>query len=269
MIMLKHVYAFLADILKMRGIIFELAKRDFQQQYMGSYLGFVWVFLQPLIFIYILYIIFSLGLRENVISEVPFSLYLITGIVAWLYFAENLSSTTHVIKSHVFLVKKVDFRLSVLPVVKLISSLVSHLFLVMVAVLISWYQGYSPTVYTLQVFYYMFCLFSLLLGIAWITSATSIFIKDVVKLVAIFVQFGFWLTPVFWNKNMLPEEYYWIVEVNPVNYIVTGYRDSILSQVPFWQKPEEMLYFWGVSLAVMLVGIKVFRKLRPHFAEVV
>lgn len=267
--MIKAAYYFIRDILEKRSVIYELAKRDFQQQYMGSYLGAVWVFLQPLLFITVLYLVFTLGIRAIVSEDMPFSIYLVNGIIAWLYFADNFNANTNVIRNYSFMVKKVSFRLSVLPIVKMLSSLIPHGFLLLVAILMSWHKGYAPSFYTLQVIYYLFAMTALLLALGWLTSSTSVFVRDVAKVVAVFIQFGFWLTPIFWNPSMLPERYRWLLELNPMYYIVTGYRDSIVSRVPFWDHPEATAYFWSFTFLLMIIGISVYRKLRPHFAEVI
>lgn len=268
--MIFKISSFISDIYQKRQVIYELAKRDFQQQYMGSYLGFVWVFLQPLLFISVLYLVFTFGLRTRMSADdVPFAVYLISGMIAWLFFAQNFGSSANVIRQHAFLLKKVDFRLSILPIVKLISSLVPHAFFIIVAIGISWLNGFTPTFYTLQVLYYLFAMVLLLLGLGWLTSSTNIFVKDVSKVVSVFVQFGFWLTPIFWNISMIPEKYQWIIKLNPMYYIVSGYRDSFINQVAFWEKPMEMFSFWGLTFFILWAGITVFKKLRPHFAEVV
>lgn len=266
--MIKSTFNFFRDIINKRSIILELVKRDIQQQYMGSYLGMVWLILQPLLFIFILYAVFTFGFRSGFNGDMPFSIYLVAGVVPWLHFSSNFSVNTGVISSYSFLVKKVDFRLSVLPIVKMMSSLIVHITLVIIAVCLAWYQGYEPTLYTLQVVYYLFSMSALLLGLGWMTSSISIFIKDVAKIVEIVVQFGFWLTPIFWNIDMVPEKYRWIIELNPMYYIITGYRDSIVGQVPFWES-DNTIYFWIITLVVLYVGISIYRKLRPHFAEVI
>ena len=247
----------------------ELVKRDIQQKYMGSYLGLVWIFLQPLIFISILYFVFTFGLRVANEVGVPFSVYLVSGIVAWLYFAENFGSTTYAISEYAFLVKRVDFRLSILPVVKIISSLVPHFFLVMLALTVAAFEGFHPTLYTLQLLYYLFALSVLVLGLGWLTSSTSLFVKDVANVVNVLVQFGFWITPVFWNINIIPEKYRWVIKLNPIDYIVTGYRDSIVGGIPFWEHVSETIYFWTVTSLLLLTGAIIFKRLRPHFAEVI
>lgn len=266
--MIKSTYYFFCDILDKRSIIFELAKRDLQQQYMGSYLGFVWLFLQPLLYIFVLYVVFTVGFRAGISEDMPFAIYLVTGMVAWLHFSSNFSANTSVIRSYSFLVKKVDFRLSVLPIVQMLSSLVAHVFLILVAISLAWYKGYAPSLYTFQLVYYLFAMSALLLGLGWMTSSMSIFVKDVTKIVTIFIQFGFWLTPIFWNISMIPDKYRWIIELNPAYYIVTGYRDSIVGQVAFWER-DNTIYFWIFTLVTLYVGISIYRRLRPHFAEVI
>jgi len=267
--MINRTKGFLIDIYVKRAIIYELAKRDFQLQYMGSYLGFIWVFLQPLIFISILYAIFTFGFRSGSSIDMPFSVYLITGMISWLYFSNILNVTVDVISSHAYLVNKVDFRLSILPIVKILSALVPHLFFILIAILIAWFHGFAPSIYTLQIFYYLFAMVALLLGFGWMTSSTSIFVKDVSKVVSIVVQFGFWLTPIFWNISMIPQKYQWIVKLNPVFYIISGYRDSLVSKIPFWSHPFGSLYYWVFTALVLFCGIAIFVKLRPHFAEVI
>ena len=163
---------------------------------------------------------------------------------------------------------RVDFRLSILPIVKILSALVPHFFFILLAVLVSWINGFNPSVYTLQLIYYLFAMIALLVGLGWLSSSTSLFVNDITKVVAILVQFGFWLTPIFWNMKMIPQQYQWVVKLNPVCYIVTGYRDSLVYHVPFWDRPLESIYFWIVTFVVLYFGITVFGKLRPHFAEV-
>lgn len=261
---------FLLDLYRSRLILFELSKRDLKQRYLGSYLGIFWAFAQPLIFMLILYFIVSSGLRgPKSMQGLPFGVYLVSGLIAWRYFAENLNQSSSAILVHRYLVKKANFRLSILPIVKLWSSLVPHLFLLAVAVVLAYINGYSPTLYLLQVFYYLIAMIALLLGIGWLTSSVSLFVADVRQLVSLIVQFGFWLTPLFWDPQGFPEKYRLILKLNPMDYIVSGYRDALTGQSVFWDKPIETVYFWSLVMMFMMLGITTYHRLRPHFAEVV
>lgn len=264
------IIEFILDIYRSRQILFELSKRDFKQRYLGSYLGIFWAFAQPLVLMLMLYLIVSQGLRgPKTMQGLPFGVYLVSGLIAWWYFAENLNQSSSAILAHQYLVKKANFRLSILPIVKLWSSLVPHLFLLAVAVVLTYFNGYTPTLYLLQLFYYLTAMIALLLGICWLTSSVSLFVADIRQVVSIIVQFGFWLTPLFWDPQGFPEKYRRIVELNPMCYIVSGYRDSLTGQSVFWDKPIETAYFWSLVAMFMVLGITTYHRLRPHFAEVV
>lgn len=260
---------FVKDIIKKRAVVYELAKRDFKQQYLGSYLGFVWVFLQPVMYICILYFVFTFGLKAGGVDAMPFSLFIISGILVWQYFSEVLLSSLSTIKAHSYLVKKVDFNLSLLPMVKIMSSAIPHLVLTVVALILATYNSLSLTIYSVQLVYYFFSLVVLLLGLSWLISSMSVFAKDVSKFVALILQFGFWVTPIFWDSSRLPNEYRWVVNINPLSYVIEGYRDSIASRAWFWEKGFESFLFWMFTAIVLFIGMFLFRRLRPHFAEVI
>ena len=130
------------------------------------------------------------------------------------------------------------------------------------------YYGYSPTIYWLQIIYYLFCTVFLVLGISWLTSSVVVFFRDMGNIVSMVVQFGFWLTPIFWSFKIVPEKYHSIIQYNPVYYIVEGYRDSLIYNTWFWEKTALTLQFWVIALLFFFGGAVVFRKLRPHFADV-
>jgi len=128
--------------------------------------------------------------------------------------------------------------------------------------------GYSFDLHWLQVFYYLAAMIVLILGITYTTSSVVIFFKDMGQLVAMMLQFGFWLTPIFWYIGTVPEKYHFWIKLNPFVYIIEGYRDSMTTYVWFWEKPMMGLYFWTIALIMIVVGFLTFKKLKPHFADV-
>jgi lipopolysaccharide transport system permease protein/teichoic acid transport system permease protein len=260
---------FLVIIFRKKGAIYEIARREFQARNKNTYLGIVWGYIQPLSYIFLLVLVFSIGLRANPGGDIPFMVYLISGMIAWQFFAATFSQLTEVVKSHSFLIKRGDFSLGILHIAKILSELIPHLVLLSVTILVCWFNGIPPDFYTLQVVYYLAALFFLLLGLGWITSSTRIFVQDVSNVVNIITQFGFWFTPIIWNIARIPGKYRWIVKLNPMCYIINGYRDSLIYKVPFWSRPHEALYFWLFTAAVLFIGVVIFRKLKPHFGEVI
>lgn len=245
-----------------------MARHDFRARYLGSYLGILWAFIHPIVTILVLWVIFGLGFKTKPVGDVPFALWLSAGMIPWIYFSETVNDATGSILSSAFLVKKTSFNLSFLPVVKMLSNAAIHAALVgMVGVMLLRYHFY-PAWLWLQLAYYFFAMFCLILGLSWMTSAMAVFTRDVNNIVAVSIQIGFWVTPIFWDSAMLPGRLGFYLKLNPFYYIITGYRDSLLYGVPFWHRPLLGLYYWAVTAVVLIGGYAVYKRLRPHFADV-
>lgn len=246
-----------------------LVKNDFKRQFLGSYFGVIWALIQPLMMVLVLWFVFEYGFRAKPVdSDIPFALWLMTGMFPWFYFAGSMSGGLHAVTSNAFLVKKIAFNVDVLPLVKISSTLIVHVILLAILLLIYVLKGIGPSVYWLQLPFYVACLYLLLLGITSLTSALYVFVKDIGNVVAIVLQIGFWLTPIFWSHVRVPEKYHWLLQLNPVFYIVNGYRDSLISRSWFWDDwMHTGLFFLQISVT-LLIGLKVFRKLKIHFGDV-
>lgn len=267
-LMVKDFFRFLADIWRAKRIISELTKADFRSRYLGSYLGLLWAFIHPLVTILIFWFVFEVGFKSQPVQNFPFILWLMAGIIPWFFFSDGLSGGSNSVIENSFLVKKVVFRVSILPIVKILSVLVVHLFFIGVMFLIFALYGHYPAIHNLQIVYYLFALFVVALGLSWISSALVVFSRDVGQLVKMVLQFGFWITPVFWSPDILPERYRMVATLNPLHYIVQGYRESFIEKTWFWEHSLETIYFWTVAGIIFCGGAILFRKLRPHFADV-
>lgn len=266
---LKMFLGFLSELFSKRQIIIELTKRDFKQKYLGSYLGMLWAFVHPTIYIVILWFVFQVGFKSAPMDNFPFILWMMTGIIPWFFFSECLATATNAVLDNSFLVKKVVFSMGMLPLVKIFSSLVIHLFFIAVIFLMFAAYGHLPSIYNLQVFYYLFATIVFLLGLSWLTSSMVIFLRDVGQIVNMVLQFLFWLTPLFWSAKILPPKLHTLLKLNPVYYLVDGYREAFIYKTWFWEKHYMWsLYFWAVTGFIFILGAVVFRRLRPHFADV-
>jgi len=260
---------FVRHLIKNKYLIYELTKRDFQQKYQANLMGLAWSILDPLAMMLIFWLIFGLGFKGGRNMEVPFVTYLITGLAAYMFFQGTLSQATNSIKSYSFLLNKVDFRVSILPLVKIFSESVLHIIVIGVAIVILIVNGIYPDWYWLQVIYFAFATMMLLLGLSWFSSSVNLFFPDISNIINIFLRFFFYLTPIFWTPDIMPKKYLIILKLNPMYYIVCGYRDSLLFGRPFWAEWELTIYFWAVTFVCLLLGVTVFSKLKPHFADVV
>nr|WP_240463976.1 ABC transporter permease [Paenibacillus apiarius] len=249
-------------------MIWNLSKNDFKTKYAGSYLGIIWAFVQPVMTILIYWFVFQVGFRTAPVENFPFVLWLVVGLVPWFFFSEAIVNATNSMMEYSYLVKKVVFKIDILPVVKILSAFFIHIFFIGFAVVLFLLNGYLPTIYLTQVLYYTTCTFILVLGISYATSAIIVFFKDLGQIIAIVLQMGLWLTPIIWSYNMIPEPYQWTIKLNPMFYIVEGYRDAFINHSWFWEHFNQTIYFWMVASGLFLTGTMIFRKLKVHFADV-
>ena len=220
--------------------------------------------------ILVYWFVFSVGLKAGTVSDYPFVLYLVSGIVPWFFFQDALNGGTNALIEYNYLVKKVVFKISILPIVKIISALFVHVFFVAFALILCACYGYTPSLYTLQIIYYSVCTFLFVLGLVYATSAIVIFFRDLTQIISIFLQVGVWLTPIMWDINML-SSHPWLIKLfklNPMYYVVTGYRDSMLGHIGIWNHASWTIYFWVVTILLFGLGSVIFKRLKPHFADV-
>lgn len=266
---IKEFYTFLQHIIENRVLLVKLINNDFKKQYLGSYLGITWAFVQPLMMVLVLWFVFEVGFRHAAPRDgVPFILWLMSGMFPWYFFANAINGGTNSIRGNAFLIKKVAFRVSILPIVSITSALIIHLIFIGILFIMFFANGLTPSIYWLQLPYYIFCLYLLVLGLSWLTSSLNVFVKDVGNIVAIILQVGFWATPIFWSASSISDKHKWVIEFNPMAYIVNGYRDSFIDHVWFWDKIDSTFYFLFMTMIFIILGGLVFKRLRPHFGDV-
>ncbi|MCS6972114.1 MAG: ABC transporter permease [Leptospiraceae bacterium] len=264
---MKALLSFLKTLYTRRETLWALAWRDLKIRYIGSYLGFLWIFIQPAVTVLLLWIIFGVGFRSQPAGDLPFIVWLLAGYFPWLFLSECLVSGTTAIRDNAYLVQKIVFPVSILPVAKILTALIIHIFLLLLLFIMLTAYGYPPTWHALQLPYYLFAAIFLILGATWFSSAVNVFIRDLGQAIGVLVQFAFWATPVFWSAKMLPEKWQLLLNFNPLYYITEGYRYALIHRKWFWEV-ETTFYFWPVACVIFLAGAYFFKRLRPHFADV-
>ncbi|MCR5478043.1 MAG: ABC transporter permease [Lachnospiraceae bacterium] len=259
------------ELYQNRRLIWKLAKNDFKRRYVGSYMGIIWAFIQPIVTIALYYVVFGYimnGARTSG-SDIPFVLFLTAGMVPWFFFSEMLNSGTGALMEYSYLVKKVVFKISILPIIKAVAAVFTHLFFIALLLILACICGYPPSIYTIQVLYYSFCCFVFTLGLTYITCSVIIFFRDLGQIINILLQVLVWATPIMWNLDNLHTEWIKVVlKINPMVYIVNGYRSAVYGREWFFQDFFSTVYFWVVTVLIFGLGALVFKRLKVHFADV-
>ena len=258
-----------------RALIIKLSKNDFKTKYAGSYLGIIWAFIQPIVTIVMYWLVFEKGLKAGAQFSkdgisVPFVLWLSAGLVPWFFFSEAWGSGTNALLEYSYLVKKVVFKISILPIIKILSALFVHVFFVAFVLILFACYGRLPDLYVLQVVYYSFCMFILVLALCYTTCSVVVFFRDLSQIINIALQIGMWATPIMWpfSSTVKNESLQFFFKLNPMFYVVNGYRDALIDKRWFFEMPWLTLYFWLVVVFFFLLGTVIFKRLKVHFADV-
>lgn len=265
------MFSLIVEIIKNRKMIFDLAKSDFKKRFAGSFFGVVWMFVQPLATVLVYTLIFQVGFKSvPPIPNIPYVVWLITGLVPWFYFQDTLIQNTNCLYEYNYLVKKVVFNVELLPVIKMISCMFAHICFIFIMFLVLIIAKVPITINYIFIIYYSMMLSILTLGLSYFTSAINVFFKDMSQIVNILLQFGIWMCPIMFDESLFANRAPFVLKLlklNPFYYIVKGYRYSLIG-AEFNSFPKLTVYYIVVMTIVFYFGYKLFKGLKKHFADV-
>jgi len=264
---MKLLVRYIANLFDNKKVILNLAINDTKARFASSALGVFWAFMQPMMTILVFWFVFQVGFKTSPIDDVEFIVWFVPAFLVWNYFSETLLQTTNSIIEYSYLVKKVNFNVSIIPPIKILSNGFVHIVFIFVICFIIMIYRYGLSIYSLQVIYYFVCLNLLLLGLGWFLSSLAVFVRDVSNIITVFIQIGFWATPVFWNPSDMNPIVQNVLKLNPMYYICNGYRESFIYKVGFWKHPVQTAYFWILVLLLLLIGVNTFNKLYKKFDD--
>lgn len=254
--MLKELYEY-------REMIVSLVRKDLRGRYKKSVLGFLWTFVNPLLQLVVYNFVFKLILR----TDVPkFYLYLFVGLIPWIFFSAAMTGGSVSIISQKDLIKKVYFPRQVIPISYVTSSFVNMLLSFIVVVAVSIISGVKlkllgilclPVIMIVEYFF--------ALGIAMITSATTVYFRDLEHILGIVSMAWMYATPICYPASIVPEQYRMLFNLNPMTPIIEAYRAVLYEgSVPRLSTLTEAVV---LGIVFLLIGFAVFGKLQKGFAE--
>ncbi|MBQ2265718.1 MAG: ABC transporter permease [Oscillospiraceae bacterium] len=253
---IKELYAY-------RQMIFSLVKKDLRGRYKGSVLGFLWTFINPLFQLVVYTIVFSFILKSGIEK---YYLYLFVALIPWIFFSASITGGAASIVAQKDLVKKIYFPRQVIPISYVTSCFVNMLlsFLVIFAVVLFSGVGLHPLgLLCLPVI--MLVEYLLAIGMALLTSAVTVYFKDLEHILGIVSMAWMYLTPIMYDSAIIPEEFRPIFNLNPMTHIIGCYRDVLY----YARSPDltSLASSFGLGVLFLVVGWVVFDRLQKHFAE--
>lgn len=267
----EPIMGMITGTIKSRKQVLALAKSDFRGRYSGSYFGAFWGVAQPTMTILLFWFVFQVGFRSQPVSNAPFLLWLVAGMMPWNFFQDAWTSSNRAFVGYDYIVKKIVFNIDILPLVKIIASCIMNIIYNAIILIVFLAYGWFPGVHILDMVYFSVCLTMFAWGLSMITATMTVFVKDISQLLTIIMQFVMWLTPIMWDYHMLDAvspKLSWLYKLNPLFYVVNGYREALIDGKWFFNHFYMMGWFWLVTIIIDIVGIRLMRAFKPHFADI-
>lgn len=248
------------------SLIHYLAISDLRKRYAASAGGLIWAFVGPILTLIVLWLVFDFGLKVN-LGGGNFLASLMAGLAVWLVFVESINLSTRSIISNPHLVKKMHFPIQVLPLAAVYSALIVHAVVLAVTLIVLASTGSFNPARLLALPFYVAALVAFVAPLGALLSLSNVLVRDTGEIVAAVLSLLFWATPIIWPIDMIPEQWLWLMQLNPANYLVDGYRRALTGAGESWIDPMGSLIFWSGSLLLAFVTFHVYRRVKMMLGD--
>lgn len=267
---MNNIFKILKEQWIHRRLIIGLSIYSLKSQYASHYLGLFWNILQPAMQVLLYYIVFGLGLRgdRGQVDDLPFIIYLITGLFPWLFISSTINSTANAIQSQISLVTKMKFPASTLISVSIVNSLINLFITTSIVFVISIVQGYSSPLHYLGFLYFIFATIAITSAMGLILSTLVILIRDMKNILQNIIRMFFFITPIFWSLEGTNQLMHIISALNPFAYLVMNYRTAfVLQEAPLYGDMADHIYFWTITIFLFYVGVNIHYRFKDRLVD--
>jgi ABC-type polysaccharide/polyol phosphate export permease len=260
---------FLRNLVERRSLLFQLVRRDFQQRFVGSAVGWIWGLIHPLVLLVSWWFVFD-HLMRFPLSPNPFTnnypLYLFAGMLPWLLFSDTVQRSATSLLDQSNLITKTVFPSEIVPVSVFLSSLVSHGLALALVIAATGVMLNHISIFLILLPIYVLIVGLLAVGVGWVVASLHVFQRDTAQVLSVILQFWFWLTPIFVTEDLYRGKAHWLLVANPLSHIVRSYRYLLLTHsLPDW---GDLGVAAASSATAFLLGGLFFRYMKRGFADV-
>lgn len=252
-----------------RSLLFQLVRRDFEQRFVGSAMGWIWGLIHPLVLLLSWTFVFQYCLKSSVPpghETTNYPLFLFAGMLPWLVFSESVQRSASCLLEQANLITKTVFPSELVPISVFLSALISHLMAVvlMVAAVGIVLNRINFFLWLLPVYLVINGL--LAVGIGWIVAGLHVYLRDTAQVVSVALLFWFWMTPIFIAEDFFPSWARIVLTANPFYYMVRAYRTLLLGRSAPGLHDLAIVAAFGI--AAFVIGGLFFRQMKRGFADV-
>ena len=237
-------------------------------KYRGSFLGFFWSLINPLLTMLVYTFVFSFVMRLGIKD---YAVFLISALLSWNFLSNSVSYGANCIVANSNLVNKIYFPREIIPLSVVFANLFNFILEMAALFIVLIFLGYNFYVYLYWLPVLIIVEFFLVAGLTLLVSALNVFFRDLSHLINILIMLWFFGTPIIYPINMVPERFQAILRYNPMTTITSMFRNMFYNV----KYPENLMWpTWKivvVTLAmvavIFMLGYYIFKKLEPRFAE--
>jgi lipopolysaccharide transport system permease protein len=255
----------LGELWQYRELLYFLTLRDIKVRYKQTLMGVAWVIIQPLTTVLIFTLVFNRFVRLNA-GPLPYPLFALSGLLLWLFFANAVTNSTNSLLSNSNLITKVYFPRLFIPAASVGAGLVDLGVAFLLLIVLAIYYGVALTLNLLLLPLFVLMMALLALGVGLLSAAVTVKYRDVRHALPFIIQLWMFASPVIYPASIVPEKWKWLLLINPVAGIIEGFRASLTGQPFDWL---HLLISAVITLAMLAVGVYVFRWFEDTFADVV
>jgi lipopolysaccharide transport system permease protein len=260
------------DLFRFRELFYILTWRDLKVRYKQTVLGVAWSVVRPLLTMIIFTVVFerAAGLKADD-PAVPYGLFVLAGILPWQFFSNALGESSNSLLGNANLISKVYFPRLIIPASAVITSMVDF-FITFVLLLCTFvYYDYTPSIRIIFMPFFVILTFFCAFGIGLYITALNVKYRDFRYIIPFVIQFGLYITPVGFSTKLLlsklPPFFQTVYMLNPMVGVIDGFRWCFFDSSPL--SIPTLLYSIGMTILFMFIGIRTFRKMERHFADLI
>lgn len=264
----------LKDHIKFHKQLWGMAVVDLKRKFSGAALGWSWAIIKPAFMLFIYWFVLTVGLKttkKNGIDENIFLTWLVVGLAAWFFINDGIRSGMGSMNKYKFLINKMKFPVNIIPSFTIISDLLVHLILIIIAFLLLGVSGNLIfSVYWVQLPLYLILSIMFLWALSQVLAPLTVLSKDFSALMKTFLQGLFWMSGILFNiESIGSKTMRWLLKINPVTFLVEGYRHSICLNEWIWQRPNMLCAFIVEMIIILWLGLFVGKRTRKELADVI
>lgn len=258
------MFNFLTPFTSFKYLWWQLVAREIKSRYKQSFIGYLWVILNPLAQLLVYTFVFSVIIKFK--TDVPYPIFLFAALLPWIYMQNTLLSASQSLVNNSTLLKKISFPREIIPYSVVIAKGVDFVFssLIFLALTIIMGVTLSPQIIWLPVI--LLAQMLLMTGLSLMLAAFNLFYRDIQYLANLVIMLWMYLSPIVYPLDLVPAKYLFLYELNPLVGIIEGYRSSL-----FGLEINYVPIYWAlfISLLIFVIGYRIFKKMEIHFADIV